>query len=410
MRKQHEFKIKDDFLQILILCLCVLAALFIMWTFTGQWPWKGLPYNSYVLQAQSWLEGRLDLGKNYSWLELAIYKGKYFVSFPPFPSYVMFPFVAMGWNTCDGFIALTASMLGAVYAYLILRHFKIKGNRAMFFALFVTIGSNWFLTAANAWVWFIAQNMSFALSMMAIYYALKGKAGLSLSFWACAVGCRPFQALYIPVLLYIIYKKYKEDAPEDTFKDMVKKHWMCLIAPFLIAVSYMILNYARFDNPIEFGHNYLPEFSQAPNGQFNLKYFSENVGKLIRMPSIVNGVWEYPQFNGMCIFMISPIFIVYVVYTAKQFFETKQTDRVMVLMILASILIELCCIVMHKTMGGSQFGNRYPNDVLPMVFLGLSMLLPEKQGKYESLVVPLFILGLCLNIVGAVGYYNGYFG
>ena len=169
---------------IILLCLCVTAVLFVIWTFTGQWPWKGQPYNSYILQVQSWLEGRLDLGQNYPHLELAIFDGKYFVSFPPFPSYVMLPFVLIGWDACDSMIAFAASLAGAVYAYKILRHFNIESNKSIFFTLFLTVGSNWLMTSQNAWVWFIAQNMAFTLSLMAIYYALKNKAGLSLSFWS----------------------------------------------------------------------------------------------------------------------------------------------------------------------------------------------------------------------------------
>ena len=41
------------------------------------------------------------------------------------------------------------------------------------------------MTAQNAFVWFIAQNMAFTLSLV-IIYALKNKIGLSLAFWACA--------------------------------------------------------------------------------------------------------------------------------------------------------------------------------------------------------------------------------
>lgn len=44
-----------DYINILVLCLCVTAVFFVAWTFTGQWPWKSQPYNSYILQAQSWL-------------------------------------------------------------------------------------------------------------------------------------------------------------------------------------------------------------------------------------------------------------------------------------------------------------------------------------------------------------------
>ena len=117
-----------DYISILLLCLCVTAVFFVAWTFTGQWPWKSQAYNSYILQAQSWLEGRLDLGRDYPYLELAIFNNKYYVSFPPFPSYVMLPFLLIGWNSCDSMIAFAVSLLGAVYTFKILKHFDIESK------------------------------------------------------------------------------------------------------------------------------------------------------------------------------------------------------------------------------------------------------------------------------------------
>ena len=67
--------------------LIILAVHFVVGAFNGKWPWSGNAYNSYLLQAESWLQGRLDLGQNYEYLELAIFNNKFYVSFPPFPSY-----------------------------------------------------------------------------------------------------------------------------------------------------------------------------------------------------------------------------------------------------------------------------------------------------------------------------------
>lgn len=399
---------EKQYFDILLLCLCVTAVLFIAWTFTGKWPWREQPYNSYILQAQSWLKGRLDLGQNYSHLEIAVFNGKYYISFPPFPSYVMLPFVLIGWNSCDGIIAFITSLTGAVYAYKILTHFSIDGKRAVFFSLFLTIASNWLLTAHIAWVWFIAQNMAFTLSLMAIYYALKGKAGLSLSFWACSVGCRPFQVLYLPVILYILYTKYKSENPNDKILDIFKKKYLCLIAPFLIALSYMILNYARFGNIAEFGHNYLPEFVEAEHGQFNPTYIATNLPLLFKLPAVKDGIFKYPLFNGMCLFFISPIFIVYTV-TLINTLVKKKKGIILLIIILAVIITELLCITSHKTMGGSQFGNRYTNDVLPLVLVSLAVILPQQHEKYDALTYPLFFIGLALNLVGTVGYYCNFF-
>ena len=50
-------------------------------------------YDSYTLQTMAWRNGETFLadGERYSWLELAIYQGKYYVSFPPFPSVALLP-------------------------------------------------------------------------------------------------------------------------------------------------------------------------------------------------------------------------------------------------------------------------------------------------------------------------------
>lgn len=401
MKKNISHSFYAEYLNIIILCLCVTAVLFIAWTFTGQWPWNGQPYNSYILQAQSWLDGRLDLGQDYPYLELAIFNDKYFVSFPPFPSYIMLPFVLIGWDTCDGMIAFITSLAGAVYAFKILRHFNIENRSAIFFSLFLTIASNWFMTAQNAWVWFIAQNMAFTLSLMAIYYALKNKAGLSLAFWACAVGCRPLQILYIPIILYILYKKHIENNPNDKLTDIIKKKYICLIAPFIIALSYMILNYMRFGNITEFGHNYLPEFMRVKEGQFNISYMKKNILSLIKLPDVSNGIFQYPSADGMCVFMISPILISYIVYIIRSFIAKSNRDNKLIIMISLIVLIELLFITAHKSMGGAHFGNRYTNDVLPLIFLGMVSLLPQKD-KLEYVNYPLFFIGFTLNILGCI--------
>lgn len=399
-----------DYINILVLCLCVTAVFFVAWTFTGQWPWKSQPYNSYILQAQSWLEGRLDLGRDYPYLELAIFNNKYYVSFPPFPSYVMLPFVLIGWNSCDSMIAFAVSLLGAVYAFKILKHFDIESKTAIFFTLLLTVGSNWLMTAQNAWVWFIAQNMAFTLSLMAIYYALKNKIGLSLAFWACAVGCRPFQILYLPALLYLIYNAHKAVNPEDKIIDIIKKRYLALVPMAVIALSYMILNSARFGNITEFGHNYLPEFTNSELGQFNLSYIKENIGSVFRLPSVnSSGIWEYPQFNGMCIFLISPIVISYIVYTVKAFALKQETDKKLIFIIIVIVILEILCITSHKTMGGSHFGNRYMNDILPAILLGTALLKPSSENKYFNFNYILFLIGITLNIVGTVGYFCNFF-
>ena len=77
--------------------------------------------------------------------------------------------------------------------------------------------SGYLFVGMNGYVWFIAQSMSFTLSLMALYYTLRNKGGLALTFWACAVGCRPMLALYGILLGYLLVKGYKKENP-DVYK------------------------------------------------------------------------------------------------------------------------------------------------------------------------------------------------
>ena len=50
-------------------------------------------HDSFTLMALSWRQGSLSLinGENYAYLELAIYNGQYYVSFPSVPALIMLP-------------------------------------------------------------------------------------------------------------------------------------------------------------------------------------------------------------------------------------------------------------------------------------------------------------------------------
>ena len=398
-------KIQKNTLQsAFFICVCILVVHFIIHTFTGMgWTYSN-PYNSYVLQAQRWLEGHLDLGKNYSHLEIAQYGGKYFISFPPFPSYVMLPFVLIfGQNTPDGLIAAAAALVGAVYLYRIFKHFEFEEKSAVFWTLFTYIGSNMLFITTNAWVWFIAQNMCFTLSVMALYYAVKNKGGLSLALWACSVGCRPINAIYVFILLYILIKNQKKDNEPI----ICKKTLLWLIAPVIIAVSYMLLNYARFGSVFEFGHNYLPEFLEAKDGQFSLNYIKQNLSLLFELPKVEKGIWQYPKVNGMAFYLVTPVFFVHAVTIIRSIFAGRKADKVIVWGVPVLIALNFLFLTMHRTMGGFQFGNRYTLDALPYAVFAIAAIADNKD-KYEYWYIPLMLLGLCMNIVGTAAVYNNW--
>lgn len=378
--------------------------LLILQALTDQWFFSPQPYNSYILQAQSWLEGRLDLGQNYEYLELAVYNGKYFVSFPPFPSYIMLPFVALGLLSCDGAIAFVSAVLGAVFAYRLAAEFIKDKKFALMAALLVTAGSNWLFTSANAWVWFIAQNLAFTLTVSSLFYAVRGRAGVSFTLWVCAVGCRPFQIIYIAVILFLLYSAYKARQPHMTAAEMIRAHISAVIPACCIAISYMALNYARFGSIIEFGHNYLPEFMRVDTGQFNIEYIKQNFGNLFRLPEISDGKIVFQSADGFCMFIASPVLISFFAYWFGAMIHGTKEERLALAGVMLLFWIHMVSITAHKTMGGSHYGNRYVTDALPSVFAALCFMIGKyKRGRIIN-AVPL-ACGMALNIYWVLIYF-----
>ncbi|BCN30460.1 hypothetical protein [Anaeromicropila herbilytica] len=406
--QDDEYKNRSEVSYFVYLILYLLTIYVIIWAFTGMWPVFKNNYNSYALQAKAWLNGHLDLGKDYSYLEIASYGGKYYISFPSFPSYLLLPFtIIFGSNTPDHMIALISIIIGSFYAFKLAKLLGRSNESALFWTLFLIGGSNLVFVSINGWVWFIAQNLAFTLSISAIYYAVKKKGGIALLLWACSVGCRPFQILYFPILFYILWKSNEEEHRVSIKRFLYRtKLWYAM--PIIMGVSYMILNYLRFGNVFEFGHNYLPEFIEAKDGQFSLDYLSQNIGKLFRLPTM-NTDYKivFPKFDGVAFWIVSPIFLSYLIYIIYTIVRKEQENLRINLCIIAIFAIHLTLLACHKTLGGWHFGNRYTNDLLAYLFYGLMLIIPKKDVT-NRIHYPLCLFGIAINIVGTIAVYNSW--
>lgn len=401
-----------------IIPLCMIAAIFVFGAFTGKWPWDDNPYRSFALQSDSWLHGRLDLGMDYEYLELAIFNGKYYVSFPPFPSYILLPFsIFMGVNTPDNLISCAMTLIGSIYAYKLCKELlddKKSSVVAFIFTMLVYIGSNTFFFITNGWVWFIAQNFSFGLTVMSLYYAVKACPGRSLALWACAVGCRPFQALYLPVLIWLMIRTWKRTEPNFTVVSKIKKQWFKGIPCALIAISYFILNYARFGNIFEFGHNYLPEFTRIETGQFNIAYLADNLKRMFRLPvlntnvdgtTLINHAFNFFNSDGVAFYIVNPIFILFLITLIYKCFSKNKKDLGICILIFILGCINIIMICMHRTLGGWHFGNRYTCDMLPVILIGILLSMPKGE-KFMPIPRLILIYGFAINLVGTIAAYN----
>lgn len=392
----------------LVVLLTILGAFYLLSLLMGFQLTDSNTYNTYALQADSWRQGRLDLGQDYPWLELAIYEGKYFCSFPPFPSYLLFPLTFLfGSQTPDYVLMLVLDLLAAFYLYRLAVKLGVKEEAAMLLTLFVTLGANTLFVMVSPSVWFGAQLLCFVTAVMAIYYAKAGRGAVSLFCWAASVGCRPMQLLFLPVLLVLLYQQEREKDRETKGPTLVLRRWYWAIPMGALGVSYMLLNYLRFGNIAEFGHNYLPEFVRAEKGQFHPDYIKTNLPSLFHIPEYnEDGTMLINHFGNLSFLIVSPIVVIALIGLGYVIYKRNMRLAIMGTGIVMLSAVYLMIITMHKTLGGWQFGNRYAIDILPYIYL-LAGLIISKYPGLAKYCVPFCVFGMCLNIVGTIIVYNG---
>ena len=191
----------------------------------------------------------------------------------------------------------------------------------------------------------------------------------------------------------------------------------------------MLLNYFRFGNPLEFGHNYLPEFVRAPLGQFSLSYVADHLKMLVHLPSVDssrgNLIFSHVETNAF--FLICPLSVSFLIAltqgicrTIRHALKHDRNDRetnphkdrrdhptedlLLLILIPLLLLAHVFLLCMHRTLGGFQFGNRYFVDLMPFLLLGI-LIFKQPDERQDLYHLPLMVFGACVNILGTVQTY-----
>ena len=358
--------------------------------------------DSYTLMAMAWRKGLLHLEHDYPWLELAIFEGNYYVSFPSVPALVMLPLTFIfGENTPNTIVNFSYLMGSYMAAYHLCRRFRRPAD-SLFMSLFLTMGCNTFYLALTGDVWNQAQLLSFFLTTMCamgLTARTPGQWAWGLFCLALSVGCRPFQAAYVPFALWMLYRNLSQKY-RSGFWMTILRGVPYVIAPALVALALGWYNWVRFGNPLEFGHNYLPEFTRDPDlPQLGLKYILNNVKGLLKLPYFNEGRLEFELFNGFAFYIANPIYV-----TAIICIVTKLVSRVWDAgdtLLCFGFILSIFLLLIHKTFGGWQFGARYLCDLAPMLLL-FELRGRKKQRFWENLIGS---FAIAFNVYGAIVFY-----
>ncbi len=340
-------------------------------------------YNTYTLQALAWREGRAALLHDTPHLELAIYNGLWYVSFPPVPSIPLYLLTFLfGASTPDNLLVKLYASGACMILYCAFKRAGYSRAHSALLSVFTTFATCLLPLTLNGAVWYQAQTLAFLLTTAALALMLRDMPTPALLCYALAVGCRPFNVCYGFLLMYLHWRRHRS----------IKKLMPGVCAGLCVAALYAWYNSVRFGNPLEFGHNYLPEFSFQGGTQFSLAHVLPNIKRFILGMPLQNGQLE--RF-GFSMFIASPILACLPVWAVRDGLRRALSWEK--LLLLALFLAHLFLLLLHRTFGGFQFGARYTVDLIPYAAAYLCM---EKR-RVRVAVPVLCALALEFCVYGA---------
>jgi 4-amino-4-deoxy-L-arabinose transferase-like glycosyltransferase len=238
--------------------------------------------NPYLLFAQSLLKGDLRLPSGMSsYMDMIAYHGAYYLPYPPLPSVILLPFVAIFGvhhvNTV--FIVIIMSCLNLYLLYKLLERLKVDQTWVPWLIIAFFFGSGyWYALFTSHHVYAFAQITSCTFQLLFLNELLGKRRWLLIGvFIGCSFLTRQLTIFYMIFPLGYMWYLYKTQGIPIRIKDLLLLGSGC---GFFIAL-YLLYNYARFGNPLDPGYAHILFIGTLKErvdryGVFSIKYFLFN--------------------------------------------------------------------------------------------------------------------------------------
>ncbi len=306
--------------------------------------------NQYELMAENILQGRLDFaygdedelqtlenpydpyarqeaGVYYHW-DHAYYDGHYYMYFGVVPVFLLFlPYrviTGAALTTFHGtqvFVALFVAGMFVLF-YLLRKRFFEKMPLWMYLVLSAALSvmSAWYAAAEPA-LYCTAITAAMALEVWSIYFFVRGVwaerkenrqvllAGIGAALGALAFGCRPPIALANLLVIPMLWAFLKQ---RKFSLKLLGKLVLAALPYVLVAAGLMLYNYARFDDPFEFGQKYQltvadqTGYSITLNGETLLRVFNDTMENFFGMDRLTG---TFPYVQPSSVFFNFPILL-----------------------------------------------------------------------------------------------------
>lgn len=340
--------------------------------------------NIYNLLADSFLKGQLNFSA-YGPTDVSLYKGKYYYALGPLPAVILMPFVFI--SGIDFNTGLTIYIFNLINFFLlakIAKHYFSKDYLWYPFAYFfasVYLG----IALPNA-SWYFNQLLTTTFTLLAIYFFLKKSnpflVGLGISL---AISCRIF-VIILSLFFLILYFAEKKQ-----FLKKIKNLTLFLLPVLITLLVLGYYNYLRFENFFETGYNIHAQEADSTilqstvinrnKGLFRVQniptnfyyYFLKGPEPILATSKPDEYLLKFPFIKAsdwsLAFIFTSPFFFLFLFRKPKTFLS--QVAYGIFFLILFFLLS-------YFTTGYRQFGTRFLNDILPLLFL---ITLEAKKGQ-----------------------------
>ncbi len=372
------------------------------------------PQNHFALQAEAWLEGRADLGgpppaytRND---DFAVFSGRTWISFPPFPSLILLPFVwAAGSAEAvpDGAVFLALAPLAPLFLFLALERMRELGRHShpsrvtAALALVTALGTVFWFSAVQGTVWFAAHVVGTSLAALFLFASVGARnpllAGAALGL---ALATRVPIAFAAPLFFFELGWSAKRDETGGVDPiDLVKRAAWFAAPVASVGLGLALYNTARFRDPFEFGHRYLdvvwrPRMDRY--GLFDRRYVGRNLGVMTSSLPFF-GPDGRPKISphGLALWLTSP----FLLWLARRRTARRAALPARRVLLLVATLVAAPNLLYHNT-GWVQFGYRFSNDFIVFLVAALALSLRRLPPSFWVAAT----LSALINAFGAVTF------
>jgi len=251
---------------------------------------------------------------------------------------------------------------------------SVFGSDKIGFVLALIFGVTSFIWPYNSSMF--ARPLAILFLMLSIYLIHKNnKDGiiapfLSAVFIGLSVLTHTFFLLYFPGLLIFGLYSFKKD----------KKKIIAFIVGIVIIISIIaLINYVRFNDPIDFGVGTAQEGSEIGNTE---------------------GLYAYLISPGRSIFLFFPIALLFPLGIYYLFKKDKLLSAIIVYLVLVSYLYIGLASNWNTSMNWGP--HRYLLPIIPLIVISIGSLMINPSTKLRGLIISLSVVGFFINLNAAL--------